>query len=290
MGKEIGIDFGTTNTVVSYYNKKDRLRQLKYEGKSIIPSVIYFKSKEDILIGSAAKKKLQFLKNGAGVDNFKPQIGNSERVEIVTEDGETLRLRYREIAAYFLNQVIRGVEEKLLREFGPDEGCLDRAVVTVPAMFNDKERSATKRAVKEAGIQEVKLVAEPTAAAVAYEEDRNEHTPNATVLVYDFGGGTFDVSIIQENHGQFKEIARGGRKDLGGNDLTEKIFNKMWQDFNKQYGLELPIEDDEFDEDYYHFSVDDYRKNKMELWEGANNLKEDLSEVDEAETTLKAYS
>ena len=230
MGKEIGIDFGTTNTVVSYYNKKDRLRQLKYEGKSIIPSVIYFKSKEDILIGSAAKKKLQFLKNGAGVDNFKPQIGNSERVEIVTEDGETLRLRYREIAAYFLNQVIHGVEEKLLREFGPDEGCLDRAVVTVPAMFNDKERSATKRAVKEAGIQEVKLVAEPTAAAVAYEEDRNEHTPNATVLVYDFGGGTFDVSIIQENHGQFKEIARGGRKNLGGNDLTKKIFNKLWQD------------------------------------------------------------
>ena len=290
MGKEIGIDFGTTNTVVSYYNKKDRLRQLKYEGKSIIPSVIYFKSKEDILIGSAAKKKLQFLKNGAGVDNFKPQIGNSERVEIVTEDGETLRLRYREIAAYFLNQVIHGVEEKLLREFGPDEGCLDRAVVTVPAMFNDKERSATKRAVKEAGIQEVKLVAEPTAAAVAYEEDRNEHTPNATVLVYDFGGGTFDVSIIQENHGQFKEIARGGRKDLGGNDLTEKIFNKLWQDFNKQYGLELPIEDDEFDEDYYHFSVDDYRKNKMELWEGANNLKEDLSEVDEAETTLNVFT
>ena len=109
--------------------------------------------------------------------------------------------------------------------------------MTVPAMFNDKERSATKRAVREAGIQEVKLVAEPTAAAVAYEEDMGEHIPNATVLVYDFGGGTFDVSIIQESHGQFKEIARGGRKNLGGNNLTEKIFQKLWHDFNEKYGL-----------------------------------------------------
>ena len=290
MGKEIGIDFGTTNTVVSYYNKKNRLRQLKYEGSSIIPSVIYFKSKEEILIGSKAKKQLEYYKNKAGVENFKPKIGSSERVEIVTEDGETLRLRYRDIAANFLNQVIRGVEEKLIREFGPDEGCLDRAVVTVPAMFNDKERSATKRAVKGAGIEEVKLVAEPTAAAVAYEDDRDEHIPNAAILVYDFGGGTFDVSIIQENHGQFKEIARGGRKNLGGNTLTEKIFRKLWQDFNEQYDLDLPVEDDEFDEDYNHFSSDEYRKNKMEFWEGANRLKEDLSEVDEAEAELNVFT
>ena len=289
MGKEIGIDFGTTNTVVSYYNKKNRLRTLKYDGSAIIPSVIYFNSKEDILIGSKAKKKLEYLKNGAGIGNFKPKIGNSDRVEIVTEEGETLRLRYRDIATNFLNQVIRGVEEKLIREFGSDEGCLDRAVVTVPAMFNDKERSATKRAVREAGIQEVKLVAEPTAAAVAYEEDMGEHIPNATVLVYDFGGGTFDVSIIQESHGQFKEIARGGRKNLGGNNLTEKIFQKLWHDFNEKYGLELPLEDDEFDEEYYHYSFDNYRKNKVAFWDGANHLKEDLSEVEEVEEELSVF-
>ena len=289
MGKEIGIDFGTTNTVISYYNKKGRLRQLKYKNNAIIPSVIYYKAKDDFIVGSEAKKIAAFTKNGAGVASFKPQVGNSERREIVTEAGEKMMRRYRDIAADFLNCVINGIEEKLIKEFGPLEGTLKKAVVTVPAMFNDKERQAVRNAVKNAGIRQVKLVAEPTAAAIGYQEDEQEFIPGAAILVYDFGGGTFDVSVIKENQGRFQEIARGGRKDLGGNKLTDKVFKKIWLEVNSHFSLDLPIDEEDFDEEDAPLSFDEYHKNWLTLWDAANQLKEDLSEEKTTTVTKKLY-
>lgn len=289
MGKEIGIDFGTTNTVISYYNKKGRLRQLKYENSMMIPSVIYYKSKSEFIVGKEAKKKADYKKNSASVANFKPKIGSTERQEIITEAGEKILRSYRDIAADFLNRVINGVEDKLIHEFGPVEGVLEKAVVTVPAKFNDKERQAVRRAVQNAGIAKVKLVAEPTAAAIGYQDDCQEFIPGAAILVYDFGGGTFDVSVIQEEQGRFKEIARGGRKDLGGNDLTDKVFQKIWQEVNKHFSLDLPLDEDEFDEEESPISFEEYHKNWLELWNAANQLKEELSEEETDMVNVNLY-
>ena len=115
MGKEIGIDLGTTNTVVSYVNKKGKLRQLRYDGEKIIPSVIYFQSQSEYFIGDKAKK---FLAQNpqAGIANFKSTIGNSDRHEIIPEEGKPFHKRSKDIAKLFLGRIVTGIENKLLKE------------------------------------------------------------------------------------------------------------------------------------------------------------------------------
>lgn len=279
MGKEIGIDLGTTNTVVSYLNKKGKLRQLKYSnGEEIIPSVLYFYSKNEYEIGKKAKKLMETNKNNAGVANFKSTLGDfSFKHEITAENGETFSLRSRDAAKYFLNKVVRGIEEKLIKEFGPLEGCIDRAVITVPAKFTSTEKGATKKAARDSGLPMVKLAAEPTAAAIAYQSDWGEEQQNETILVYDFGGGTFDVSVIQSCNGSFQEIATNGDENLGGNNLTAKLAEEILNRVNDDFGMELPIDETEFDEDYYGMKKADYKKNITAIFQAANLLKERLS-------------
>lgn len=287
MGKEIGIDFGTTNTVVSYVNKKGRLRQLSYEQKEIIPSVIYFHSENDYEIGYAAKKLMENLNPKAGVASFKPMIGdNSRRIEIVPDQGKPFRLRAYQIAKYFLNKVVDGIGNRLIREFGPIEGCIERAVITVPAKFSSTEKSSTRQAARQAGLGMVQLVAEPTAAAVAWENDQGMTRQDNTVLVYDFGGGTFDVSIIQRSGGAYREIETGGDEKLGGDTLTKKLMAEIFARVNDDYGLELPTSDDDFDEDYHQLSHDEYQRDRMEIRRVANIIKERLSEENSVEESL----
>ncbi|MBR6012749.1 MAG: Hsp70 family protein [Selenomonadaceae bacterium] len=277
MGKEIGIDLGTTNTVVSYTNIKGKLRQLRYESKEIIPSVIYFRSQSEYLIGEKAQKYLAENPN-AGMANFKLNIGNNDRIEIFSEDGQTLKKRPREIAQLFLNKIVLGLENKLLKEFGAVDGCIDRAVITVPANFSSTEKGNTRTAARAAGLTDVKLAAEPTAAAIAYEDSQGDENSDSVILVYDFGGGTFDVSVIRRNKGAFEEITTGGDKHLGGNNLTNILAEKILNRINEDYGVEFPFDEDDFDEDEHGISSTDYKRNMSEIWRTANLIKEELSE------------
>ena len=282
MGKEIGIDLGTTNTVVSYVNKSGRIRALRYDKSEIIPSVLYFRSPDEYLIGSTAKKLLD-QNPSAGVANFKTTIGDSQRHEITAENGEVISLRSRDAAKLFLNKIVQGIESKLVKEFGAAIGCIDRAVITVPANFSSTEKSAVKNAATTSGLENVKLAAEPTAAAVAYENSKGAENPDEIILVYDFGGGTFDVSVIQKVHGTFEEITTGGDKHLGGNLLTEKITGKILSAVNEKFSTEFPAHEDEFDEELHKISAANYRLNMSEIWRTANLIKEDLSEDENAE-------
>ncbi len=280
MGKEIGIDLGTTNTVVSYVNNKGKLRQLRYDSKEIIPSVIFFQSKDEYFIGGKAQK---FLSDNpaAGIANFKTRIGSSERYEITPAEGKTFKKRSREIAQLFLNKIVLGIENKLLKEFGAVEGCIDRAVITVPANFSSTEKNSTKAAAREAGLKDVKLAAEPTAAAIAYEDSQGDENSNAVILVYDFGGGTFDVSIIRRKGDAFEEITTGGDKHLGGNKLTNILAQEILNRINDDYGTNFPFDEEDFDEDECGISKIDYQKNIKEIWYVANVIKEELSENEE---------
>lgn len=281
MGKEIGIDFGTTNTVVSYFNKKGKLRQLKYKGREIIPSAIYFYSKNEYVIGDLAKRLIYAGQHQAGVLSFKPKISEKEKIEVTAENGDVFSIRPREAARLFLNEIVRGVEEKLIKDFGPLEGCIDKTVITVPAKFNSTDKAAVKKAARDAGFKMVKLAAEPTAAAVASQEDMgldDSTMEDNALLVYDFGGGTFDVSIIRKEQSKFQEIATNGDKGLGGNTLTSRLAEELLRRINDEYGLDLPFSEDEFDEEYYEMPVIDYRRNMFAIWQAANTIKENLSE------------
>ena len=290
MGKEVGIDFGTTNTVVTYVDKKSNLRQLRYNRKeSIIPTVIYFKSKSDYVIGSEAKKLLELNRNRAGVSNFKVSIGdNTKRYEIETDNGEAFKLKPKDVTKYYFNKIMEGIQGQLLKEFGA-EGYLDKAVITVPAKFNSTEKELIRKAAREAGFEKISIAAEPTAAAIAYEDYQGIEGVDEAILVYDFGGGTFDVSIIYKEKDVFREIATNGDKTLGGNKITRYLAESILTRFNDDYGLELPLDEEEFDEDYHCMDLISYRKNIFEIWKVANEMKENLSEELEVEGTLNLY-
>ncbi len=283
MGKEIGIDLGTTNTVVSYVNKKGRLRCLRYENKNIIPSVVYFMSEKEFIIGEKAKKR--YVSNPeAGIASFKSHLAEKEKIEVIAENGDKFKYRAKKVASNFLNQVINRIEEQLLKEFGPEEGCIGNVVITVPAKFNDAEKEATKWAAKNAGFENVKLATEPTAAAIAHRQESGQE--GNSILVYDFGGGTFDVSVIHEERGRFVEIATGGDKHLGGNKLTDILAKYFFRIIEDDYGIELPFDEEEFDEEYCEMSKSDYNKNRAAVLEEADKTKEELSEEMEYEASI----
>lgn len=161
-----------------------------------------------------------------------------------------------------MNKLIRGIEERLIKEFGPIDGYIEKVVITVPAKFSSSEKEAIRKAAQNAGLKTAKLAAEPTAAAIAYQNDIGEDESNQekAVLVYDFGGGTFDVSVIQKENGKFKEIATNGDKDLGGNKLTACIAEEILNRINDDYGMEMPFDEEEFDEEICEMSRETYEK------------------------------
>ena len=289
MGKEIGIDLGTTNTVVSYVNKQGKLRQLRYNAQEkIIPSEIYFVSESEYYIGNRARK----LKNKnpeAYVAKFKTKIGSSDRYVITPEKGEPFRRRAKDIAQLFLNKIIVDLQNELIKEFGPIEGTVSRAVITVPANFSSTEKSNTKSAARAAGFDDIKLTAEPTAAAVAYENSQGDDESESIILVYDFGGGTFDVSIIRRKGGAFEEITTGGDKHLGGNKLTNTLAKEILNRINDDYGLNYPFDEDEFDADECEISLEEYRKIIESVWDATNTIKEELSDEDEVSGEVNIF-
>lgn len=222
MSKIIGIDLGTTNSCVSVMEGGECKVITNPEGNRTTPSVVAYKNGERI-VGDAAKR--QAVTNKNTVSSIKRKIGTSEKVSL-----EGKEYTPQEISAMIL-QYLKGYAEDYLGE------KVDKAVITVPAYFNDAQRQATKDAGKIAGLEVERIINEPTAAALAYGLDKTEQEQK--VLVYDLGGGTFDVSILELADGTFEVLSTNGDTHLGGDDFDNVIVDWMVDTFKKENGVDL---------------------------------------------------
>ena len=223
MSKIIGIDLGTTNSAVAVLEGGEAKIITNPEGNRTTPSVVSFKNGE-IQVGEVAKR--QAVTNPNTVSSIKRHIGEAGyKVDV---DGKSYTPQ--EISAMIL-QYIKGFAEDYLGE------KVEKAVITVPAYFNDSQRQATKDAGKIAGLEVERIVNEPTAAALAYGLDKTDK--DEKVLVFDLGGGTFDVSILELGDGVFDVLSTAGDNKLGGDDFDNKIIDHMVAEFKKENGIDL---------------------------------------------------
>ena len=223
MSKIIGIDLGTTNSAVSVLEGGEAKIITNPEGNRTTPSVVSFKNGE-IQVGEVAKR--QAVTNPHTISSVKRHMG--EAGYSVEVDGKNYTPQ--EVSAMIL-QYLKGFAEEYLGE------KVDKAVITVPAYFNDAQRQATKDAGRIAGLEVERIVNEPTAAALAYGLDKTDREEK--ILVFDLGGGTFDVSILELGDGVFDVLSTAGDNHLGGDDFDEKIIAHMVAEFKKENGIDL---------------------------------------------------
>ena len=258
MSKVIGIDLGTTNSCVAVLEGGEPKVITNAEGNRTTPSVVAFKGDEE-MVGETAKR--QAVTNVKGtVSSIKRKMGTSEKVEA---NGK--KYTPEEISAKILMKLKKDAESYL-------GDTVTKAVITVPAYFNDAERQATKNAGKIAGLEVERIINEPTAAALAYGLDKQEKLQ--TILVYDLGGGTFDVSILELGDGVFEVKSTSGNNRLGGDDFDERIQEYLIDEFKKEHGIDLS-------------------KDKMamqRLKDAAEKAKKDLSGMTKAEISLPFIS
>lgn len=221
MSKIIGIDLGTTNSCVSVLEAGAPKVIPNPEGGRTTPSVVAFKKGERI-VGDAAKR--QALTNPNTISSIKRLMGTSKKVE-----AEDKKYTPEEVSAMILSY-LKDYAESYLGE------KVTKAVITVPAYFNDSQRQATKNAGKIAGLEVERIINEPTAAALAYGLEKEE---GQTILVYDLGGGTFDVSILELGDGVFEVKSTNGNNHLGGDDFDEAIIDYLVAEFKKENGIDL---------------------------------------------------
>lgn len=222
MSKIIGIDLGTTNSCVAVLEGGEAKVITNPEGERTTPSVVAFKNGERI-VGAAAKR--QALTNPNTVSSIKRLMGTAKKVE-----AEGKKYSPEEISAMILSY-LKDYAESYLGE------TVSKAVITVPAYFNDAQRQATKNAGKIAGLEVERIINEPTAAALAYGLDKQDK--NQTILVYDLGGGTFDVSILELGDGVFEVKSTSGNTHLGGDDFDNRIMDYLVKEFKKENGVDL---------------------------------------------------
>lgn len=222
MGKIIGIDLGTTNSAVAVLEGGEPTIIPNKEGNRTTPSVVSFKDGE-IQVGEVAKR--QAITNPDTIISIKRYMGEDHKVEAA---GETYTPQ--QISAYILQHLKSYAEDYLGEE-------VTNAVITVPAYFNDSQRQATKDAGKIAGLEVDRIVNEPTAASLAYGLEKKESEEN--ILVFDLGGGTFDVSILELGDGVFDVLSTAGDNELGGDDFDDKIINFLVAEFKKEQGIDL---------------------------------------------------
>ena len=222
MSKIIGIDLGTTNSCVAVLEGGEAHVIPNPEGGRTTPSVVAYKKGERI-VGDAAKR--QAITNPNTVSSIKRLMGTSKKVEL---DGK--KYTPEEVSAMILSYM-KDYAESYLGE------KVTKAVITVPAYFNDSQRQATKNAGKIAGLEVERIINEPTAAALAYGLDKQDKTH--TVLVYDLGGGTFDVSVLELGDGVFEVKATAGNNHLGGDDFDERIMDYLVKEFKKENDVDL---------------------------------------------------
>ena len=224
MGKIIGIDLGTTNSCVAVMEGGEPVVITNSEGARTTPSVVSFQANGERLVGQIAKR--QAITNPEHtIISIKREIGTDNKTKI---DDKTYSPQ--EISAMIL-QKIKADAEAYLGE------TVSQAVITVPAYFNDAERQATKDAGRIAGLEVLRIINEPTAASLAYGLDKTDHSEK--IFVYDLGGGTFDVSILELGDGVFEVLSTNGDTHLGGDDFDQKIIDYIANDFKSQYGIDL---------------------------------------------------
>ncbi|MBB3867492.1 molecular chaperone DnaK [Geobacillus sp. NFOSA3] len=221
MSKIIGIDLGTTNSCVAVLEGGEPKVIPNPEGNRTTPSVVAFKNGER-LVGEVAKR--QAITNPNTIISIKRHMGTDYKVEI-----EGKKYTPQEISAIIL-QYLKSYAEDYLGE------PVTKAVITVPAYFNDAQRQATKDAGRIAGLEVERIINEPTAAALAYGLDKEE---DQTILVYDLGGGTFDVSILELGDGVFEVKATAGDNHLGGDDFDQVIIDYLVEQFKQEHGIDL---------------------------------------------------
>ena len=224
MGKIIGIDLGTTNSCVAVMEGGEPVVIPNPEGNRTTPSVVAFSKNGERLVGQIAKR--QAVTNpDKTVISIKRKMGTAEKVNI---DGE--EFTPQEISAMILQKLKADAESYLGQK-------VTQAVITVPAYFSDSQRQATKDAGKIAGLEVLRIINEPTAAALAYGVDKEDK--DQKIMVYDLGGGTFDVSILDIGDGVFEVLATSGNNHLGGDDFDEAIMKYLVAEFKKESGIDL---------------------------------------------------
>lgn len=222
MSKTIGIDLGTTNSCVCVYEGGEAKVIVNADGDRTTPSVVAFK-KGDINVGKTAKH--QSVTNPETISSIKRLMGTNEKVKANGKEYSP-----EEISAMILGDLKKTAESYLGEK-------VTSAVITVPAYFNDSQRQATKNAGKIAGLNVERIINEPTAAALAYGLDKQEESQ--TILVYDLGGGTFDVSILELGDGVFEVKSTSGNNKLGGDDFDQRIIDYVVEDIKKEHDVDL---------------------------------------------------
>ena len=223
MGKVIGIDLGTTNSCVAVMEGGEAVVIPNAEGTRITPSVVAFSKEGERMVGEVAKR--QAITNpDRTIVSIKRHMGTRHTVDIGDK-----KYTPQEISAMILQKLKQDAEGYLGE-------AVHEAVITVPAYFTDSQRQATKDAGKIAGLEVKRIINEPTAAALAYGLEKGE---NQTILVYDLGGGTFDVSILELGDGVFEVIATSGNNRLGGDDFDQRIIDWMVDEFKKANNVDL---------------------------------------------------
>ncbi len=222
MAKIIGIDLGTTNSCVAVMEGGEPTVITNPEGARTTPSVVAFTKTGERLVGQVAKR--QAITNPNTISSIKREMGTDYKVDI---DGK--KYTPQEISAMTL-QKLKADAESYLGE------TVTQAVITVPAYFSDAQRQATKDAGKIAGLEVLRIINEPTAAALAYGLDKDT---DQKIMVYDLGGGTFDVSILEIGDGVFEVLATSGNNKLGGDDFDQKVIDFLAEEFKKENGIDL---------------------------------------------------
>ena len=222
MSKTIGIDLGTTNSCVAVFEGGEAKVIANPEGERTTPSVVAFKN-GDIIVGGAAKR--QMVVNPDTIRSIKRLMGTDKKVKANGKEYTP-----EEVSAMILSDLKKTAENYLGEN-------VTKAVITVPAYFNDAQRQATKNAGKIAGLEVERIINEPTAAALAYGLDKQENTQ--TVLVYDLGGGTFDVSILELGDGVFEVKSTSGNNHLGGDDYDQRIVDFLISEIKDEYNTDL---------------------------------------------------
>ena len=225
MAKIIGIDLGTTNSCVAVMEGGEPAVIANAEGGRTTPSVVGFKKDGEILVGQVAKRQAVANPDNT-VISIKREMGSDYKVNINDK-----KYTPQEISAMVLKKLKTDAESYLGEK-------INQAVITVPAYFNDSQRQATKDAGKIAGLEVLRIINEPTAAALAYGLDKGENQ-NQKILVYDLGGGTFDISVLEICDGVFQVLATGGDTRLGGDDFDQAIMDLLISDFKSKEGIDL---------------------------------------------------
>ena len=246
MAKVLGIDLGTTNSAMAYYDGKDAKIIANKEGRNTTPSVVAFTDKGEILVGEPAKrqaitnpeKTIYSVKRIMGMMCSDKEAQNAKdkvQYKIVENNGacaveiDGKKYTPQEISAKILSKLKEDAESFLGEE-------VTEAVITVPAYFNDSQRKATQEAGKIAGLNVLRIVNEPTAASLAYGLDKKGEE---TILVYDLGGGTFDVTVLEIGDGTFQVLSTDGNAFLGGDDFDNRIINWLVDEFKADNGIDL---------------------------------------------------